>query len=305
MRNIAELLHEQKLLKSRINKMIHGSIEIRENNGNKYIYVHFRNEGISTSKYAGEYSIELNNLILENNKIVKEYKKQLKVIKKELGLLQYTSEELSDKVKMNIDLARRNMVDSIYKQAMLECIVTTYSDTETIVNGGKVKDMTASDISKVVNLKHSWDFILSEGVILYPTNYAILCQINEIIEEGFSYTAGRIRSVPVSIGGSKYLPPLPYEPQIKEDLNELLSNDSSPEIAIELLLYVMKKQLFLDGNKRTAVIFANHYLISKGLGLIVIPVELVEEFKKHLIDYCEDKNENIKELLITKCYTKL
>ena len=305
MRNVAELLHEQELLKSRINKMIHGSIEIRENNGKKYIYVHFRDEGISTSKYAGEYSIELNNLILENNQIVKEYKKQLKEIKKELGILQYNSKELTDQVKMNIDLARRNMVESIYKQAKLEGVATTYSDTETIVNGGKVKDMTATDIAKVINLKHAWEFILSEGVISYQTNYAILCQINEIVEEGFSYTAGRIRSVPVAIGGSNYLPPLPYEPQIKEELNEMLSMDNSYNIAIELLLYVMKRQLYLDGNKRTAVIFANHYLISRGMGLIVIPAELVEEFKKLLIDYYEDKNEDIKEFLYNKCLTKI
>lgn len=305
MRNVAELLYEQELLKSRINKMIHGSIEIRENSGKKYIYVHFRDEGISTSKYAGEYSIELNNLILENNRIVKEYKKQLKEIKKELGVLQYTSEELTDQIKVNIDLARRNMVDSIYKQAKLEGIATTYSDTETIVNGGKVKDMTATDISKVVNLKHAWEFILSEGVITYPTNYAILCQINEIVEEGFSYTAGKIRSVPVSIGGSNYLPPLPYEPQIKEELSELLSSDKTYEVAIELILYVIKKQLYLDGNKRTAVLFANHYLISRGMGLIVIPAELVDEFKKHLIDYYEDKNDDIKTFLYNKCLTKL
>ena len=178
MANVAELLHEQELLKSRINKMIHGSVEIREQNEKKYIYVHFRDEGISSSKYAGEYSIELNNLILENNRVVREYKKRLKEIKKELGLLQYESLELTDNIKINIDLARRNMVDSIYKQAMLEGVATTYSDTETIVNGGKVKDMTAFDISKVVNLKHAWEFILGEGVITYPTNYAILCQIN-------------------------------------------------------------------------------------------------------------------------------
>ena len=298
MRNVAELLHEQELLKSRIN-------EIRESNGKKYIYVHFRDEGISTSKYAGEYSVELNNLILENNKIVKEYKKQLKEIKKELGVLQYSSEELTDQVKINIDLARRNMVDSIYKQAKLEGVATTYSDTETIVNGGKVKDMTATDISKVVNLKHAWEFILGEGVITYPTNYAILCQINEIVEEGFSYTAGKIRSVPVSIGGSSYLPPLPYEPQIKEELIELLSKDNSYDVAIDLLLYVIKKQLYLDGNKRTAVIFANHYLISRGMGLIVIPAELVDEFKKYLIDYYEDKNDDIKVFLYNKCLTKI
>ena len=305
MANVAELLHEQEILKSRINKMVHGSIEIREQNNKKYIYVHFRDEGISTSKYAGEYSIELNNLILENNKVIKEYKKRLKEIKKELGILKYESLELTDSIKINIDLARRNLVDLIYKQAMLEGVLTTYSDTETIVNGGKVKDMTASDISKVVNLKHAWEFILGEGVISYPTNYAILCQINEIVEKGFSYTAGRIRSVPMSIGGSTYIPPLPYVPQVKEDLSLLLSKDSSYEVAIELLLYVMKKQLFLDGNKRTAVLFANHYLISRGMGLIVIPAELVSDFKQHLINYYENKNQSIKEFLYNKCLTKI
>lgn len=305
MKNITEILSEKELLESRIKQMIHGSIEVRKNNGKKYIYVHFRDGGLSTSRYAGEYSVELNNLILENNKLVKEYKKRLREIEKELGLLQYVSNELSDNVKINIDLARRNMVDSIYKQAKLEGVATTYSDTETIVNGGKVKDMTAKDISKVVNLKHAWEFILSEGVISYPTNYEVLCQINEIIEEGFSYTAGRIRSVPVSIGGSSYLPPLPYESQIKEDLNELLSRDKSYDVAIELLLYVMKKQLFMDGNKRTAVIFANHYLVSRGMGLIVIPAELVDEFKRHLINYYEGINNDIKGFLCNKCLTKI
>lgn len=85
----------------------------------------------------------------------------------------------------------------------------------------------------------------------------------------------------------------------------MLSNEPSYEIAIELLLYVMKKQLFLDGNKRTAVIYANHYLIGRGLGLIVIPAELVDEFKIHLIKYYKEKNENIKEFSRQKCLTKI
>ena len=305
MENITELLNEKEILESRIQQIIYGSIEIRVNKDKKYIYVHFRDGGLSTSRYAGEYTPELYNLILENNKLVKEYKKRLREIKKELGVLQYVQSDLSDNVKINIDLARRNLVDSIYKQAKLEGVATTYSDTETIVNGGKVKDMTATDISKLVNLKHAWEFILNEGVISYPTNFAVLCQLNEIIEEGFSYTAGKIRSVPVSIGGSSYLPPLPYEPQIKSDLEEMLSREKSYDVAIELLLYVMKKQLFLDGNKRTAVIFANHYLISRGMGLIVIPAVLVEEFKQHLINYYEDNNSDIKDFLYSKCLTRL
>lgn len=44
-----------------------------------------------------------------------------------------------------------------------------------------------------------------------------------------------------------------------------------------------------DGNKRAAVIFANHYLISQGGGLIVIPEKEVLEFKKKLVAYYEGK----------------
>ena len=303
---ITELLHEKELLISRLNKMIYGSVEIRVNNEKKYIYVHYRLDGISKTKYVGEYSEALYSLILENNNLAKQYKKRVKAINKELGALEFEIFELTDDVKLNLDLARRNMVDSIYKQSILEGIATTYSDTETIINGGIVKDMTAKDISKVINLKRAWEFIMSEGVITYPTNYAILCQINAIVEDGFSYTAGKIRSIPVSIGGSTYIPPIPFELKVKNQINEIINSSKDViENTINILLYVMKTQIFLDGNKRTAVIFANHYMISKGYGLIVIPAELVGEYKKHLINYYEDKNENIKDFLKEKCLIRL
>ena len=67
----------------------------------------------------------------------------------------------------------------------------------------------------------------------------------------------------------------------------------------------MKKQLFLDGNKRTAVIFANHYLISSGMGIVVIPAELVSEYKKLLIHYYETDDPRIIEFIMEKCLTKL
>ncbi len=67
----------------------------------------------------------------------------------------------------------------------------------------------------------------------------------------------------------------------------------------------MKKQLYLDGNKRTAVLFANHYLISRGMGLIVIPAELVPEYKVQLIKYYEENDASIKDFLYDRCLTKI
>lgn len=306
MSNLIYLLQEKEVLESRLEKIYYGSIEIRDNAGKKNIYVHRRENGLQVTKYVGQYSEDLANLILSNNILVKDLKKRLKAINKELKKIDYRNEEINDLVKLNIDIARRNLVDSIYKQAMLEGVATTYSDTETIVNGGKVKNMTATDISKIVNLKHAWEFILNEKVISYPTNYAILSQINALVEEGLSYSAGKIRSVPVSIGGSFYIPPLPFEDKVKEELNIILnSKKESIDIAIELTLFVMKAQIYLDGNKRTAIIFANHYLISKGGGIIVIPAELVSDYKKHLINYYEDESSEIISFLKEKCWIKI
>lgn len=101
-----------------------------------------------------------------------------------------------------------------------------------------------------------------------------------MVEEGFSVTAGRLRTEPVTIGGSSYIPPFPIESAIKEQLEEILKIEDIVQRAIKSLLFIMRKQLFLDGNKRTAVLFANHILISHGKGLIVIPSEKVSEYKK-------------------------
>ena len=301
--NISDLILEKTQITKRLEKLNYGSIEIREKNKKKYIYVHHREDGLKVSKYVGEYSNELYNLLLENNELAKELKKRLRNINKELKDHDYIETELDEKTELNIDFARRNLVDSIYKQAVLEGVATTYSDTEDIINGAVVKGMTADDIGKVVNLKHAWEFIMNKNVVMYPSNYALLCQINALVEEGFSYTAGKIRSVPVTIGGSSYVPPIPFEDQVKTDIEEMNKINDPVARAIEGLIYIMKKQIFLDGNKRSAVIYANHILIQNGKGLIVIPAEKVEEYKKLLIEYYEtDEKKAITDFVYNECY---
>lgn len=297
LRNKEELEHE-------LQKLVYGSIEIRDN---KYIYVHYREDGIVLTNYVGEYSDELYNLILNNNIKSKIIKKQIKEINNKLKKLNYIEEEVSENVGKNIDFAKRHIVDTIYKQAILEGIATTYADTENIIEGGKVNGMTSEDVLKIINLKHAWEFILNKNTILSNTNFSLLCQINKIVEEGFYYTAGKVRNTPVNIGGTSWKPELPIESDIKEEINEILNKQNDVvDMAIELLLYTMKKQIFIDGNKRTSVIFSNHYLISKGKGIITIPVEIIDEFKNMLIAYYEGKDENnIKKFIKEKCYIEI
>lgn len=304
---IISLLQSKQVIEHELQSLAYGSVEIRENDSNKYIYVHYREDGVALTKYVGEYSEELYNLVLNNSIKAKELKKQIREITKKLKQLNYTEEELSEKVERNIDFAKRHLVDTIYKQAILEGVATTFADTESIIEGGKVNNMTSEDILKIVNLKHAWEFILNKNVILSDTNFALLCQINKMVEEGFYYSAGKVRNVPVTIGGTIWKPDLPIESVIKEELKEIFSKEMNDvDRAIELLLYTMKKQVFIDGNKRTSVIYSNHYLISKGKGIIVIPAELTEEFKDLLISYYEGKDEKeIKKFIKEKCYMQI
>ncbi|MCM1526944.1 MAG: hypothetical protein NC091_06845 [Bacteroides sp.] len=55
----------------------------------------------------------------------------------------------------------------------------------------------------------------------------------------------------------------------------------------------MKTQVFLDGNKRASVIFANHYLIAHGMGVLVIPEREVPEFKKLLVAFYEGEDADV------------
>lgn len=304
---IMNLLKDKQLLEHELQSLIYGSVEIRENNANKYVYVHYREDGVAITKYIGEYTEDLYNLIINNNIKAKKLKKQIKEIVKRLKQVNYIEEEVSEKVAQNIDFAKRHLVDTIYKQAILEGVATTFADTESIIEGGKVNNMTPEDILKIVNLKHAWEFILNKNVILSNTNFALLCEINKIVEEGFYYSAGKLRNVPVTIGGTIWKPELPIESVIKEELQEIFDkNLDDVEVAIELLLYTMKKQVFIDGNKRTAVIYCNHYLIAKGRGIIVIPAELTQEFRNLLIPFYEGKEEkNIRQFIKEKCYLEI
>lgn len=304
---ILDLLNQKQNKQVELETLIYGSIEIREKDNKQYIYTHNREDGMQSTKYIGEYSEDLHNLILNNNIKAKELKKDIRRIEKELKELNYVDEDLTIVVTNNIDYARKHLADTIYKQAILEGVATTLSDTENIIEGGKVNNMSSEDILKIINLKHAWEFILNKNVITSKTNYSILCMINRLVEEGFYYNAGIIRNVPVNIGGTSWKPDIPVEADIKDEINNIVESElDDVDKSIRILLYVVKKQIFIDGNKRTSVVFANHYLISKGKGLIVIPSDKVEKYKKLLVDYYESNNDKeISEFLKKECFLNI
>lgn len=292
---IEELLRRKADYNARLKLMSYdGTPEIKQSGDNKYLYVRKRIAGKLTSTYVGTYTDELYNLLLNNAKEAREIRKELHNIEKVLLALGYSEEELSPNVLNNILFARANIKVNIYDQAVLEGVSTSFFQTEEIIENGLVTGVTASDVQKILNLKHAWEFILDKDVISSKTDYYILSHIAKIVNEGFFRDGGRIRGVPVTIGGSSYVPPLPNEPYVKETIDKIVNEKMEPiDIAIKLCLFCMKAQIFLDGNKRAAIIFANHYLIAHGGGLLVIPEKEVPEFKKMLVKYYEGEDVSI------------
>ena len=301
---IQELLQQRADYQARLNLFPYdGSPEIKEREGKKYLYVRKRIGSRLTSTYVGLYTDELYQLLLRNAREARELRKHIRSINKQLAQLGHSDAELSARVLLNLDFARSNLKSNIYDQAVLEGVATTFPQTEEIIENGKVNGVSASDVQKILNLKHAWEFILDKDVISYPSDYSILCHIARLVNEGFYQDGGRIRGVPVTIGGTSYIPPLPIENVVKEEIDRILSSErSNDEKAIGLCLYCMKAQIFNDGNKRAAVIFANHFMISQGKGMIIIPEKDVPEFKRLLVSYYEDRDTGeITDFMKTRC----
>ncbi len=281
-----------------------GSIEIKEISGIKYIYIRNRVAGRRTSEYVDKYSDELFAFLQQQIALARKLSKELRAIEKQLAVLGHEDGALSAQVLLNLDFARANTSNLIFDQAILEGIATTLPQTNDILNNRKIDGMRPLDVQKILNLKRAWEFILDKDVITCPSDYYLLCRIAKLINEGIYEYGGEPRRVPVLITGSKYIPPIPNEADVKKALRQLINTETDAvEAAISACLYVMKSQIFIDGNKRAAVIFANHILISHGKGVFAIPENRVKEFQKMLVKYYEGENEEeIREFMLECCY---
>lgn len=191
--------------------------------------------------------------------------------------------------EQNVFVAKRNIVDYIWKSANLEGIGVTYPETQVIYDGGVVNGLTVNNIITINNLKYSWQFILENEDIEY--DFKALCHLHKLTCDKLilDRNLGRLRTTPVSIGGTSWKPQFPVESQIKEELEQLLNQPekSKTEIAIEVMLWIMRRQMFIDGNKRVAMLFANKIMIDNGCGIITIAQENQQTFFKKLINYYE------------------
>lgn len=191
-------------------------------------------------------------------------------------------------VEQNIFLAKRNIVDYIWKSAKLEGLGVTFPQTQVIYDGGIINGLSRDDVVAVNNLKHAWQFVFES--LDYPMNLSYICHINQVVGANLIYGAGYLRKIPVRMGGTSWAPEMSDKWKIQEELKAVLTVASPTERAIELMLWAMRRQMFPDGNKRTAMLAANQIMLQNGCGILSVPVEEQNKFTEMLVKFYESSD---------------
>lgn len=183
-----------------------------------------------------------------------------------------------------IEMAKRLLVDSIWKSANLEGLGTTFPRTEAILANAPTTTKT-EEVLFVINMKRAWQFLLDN--LSYKNNIMLLREYDRIVGELLFHYAGEIRTIPVQIGGTSWEPEMPHTGIIMDALEEIEEIADIEQRALKYFCYIARTQMFIDGNKRVAQLMANKVLIQHNIGIFQIPIEKLEEFKGLLIVFYE------------------
>lgn len=202
-----------------------------------------------------------------------------------------------------IEMAKRLLVDSIWKSANLEGLGTTFPKTEAILANAPTTTKT-EEVLFIINMKRAWQFLLDN--LDYGNNLMLLREYNKIVGELLFNYAGEIRTIPVQIGGTSWEPEMPHTGIIIDTLGNIEQIEDIELRALKYFCYVARSQMFIDGNKRVAQLIANKVLIQNDIGIFQIPIEKLEEFKMLLIEFYEtDNDEKIIDFMRAYCIKRI
>lgn len=200
---------------------------------------------------------------------------------------------------MSISMGKRQLVDSIWKSAGIEGLGTTFPNIEKILENISVQTKR-DEVFFIVNMKRAWYFLFDN--INNPNNISYLQELNKICVEELSYDAGNIRTAPVTIDGTSWIPELPQEDVIIDKLKEIEDMSNRLEAALEMFCFVARTQMFLDGNKRVAQLMCNKIMMQADVGIFSVPYDQIDKFKELLVNYYETNDSNkIKTFFREKC----
>lgn len=165
----------------------------------------------------------------------------------------------------------RLLIDLSWNSSRLEGNTYSLLDTERLIEEGEAAEGKAPlDAQMILNHKAAIEFLVQSASEIGFNRYTIL-NLHALLSENLlpdSSASGRIRSIPVTIGGSVYHPP--EVPQVLEEcFDQILATASQIRDPFEQAFFVMVQlpylQPFEDVNKRVSRLAANIPFIQGNL----------------------------------------
>lgn len=188
-------------------------------------------------------------------------------IKNEISQIQWKSR--SETIRM----VRRQFVEFVFEGAELEGLGLTYAKTYEIVNDfesskRKYSWLQIQAVKGMVDAYNEMNLALQNNLTI---NYKLLQKYNHLIdfyEE--TIWSGQWRDKNIGIGGSEYIPPVLTPKKYQDKINELSNIKPTFDNGLKIFAILCRTQCFNNGNKRTALVFANTFLLKNRLRPIMI-----------------------------------
>lgn len=199
---------------------------------------------------------------------------------------------------------RQNRLDLVRGTMVFEDCVFSKSQVEEILGGGVITHLDYTLVCGVRNVNRAWNWVCSSkgyGVDTFEYLHSIVSE--DVIRNPWLGGTLRDENTPVRISSSTYVPPLTtrreafneFDKKLTFVMNELKGYqpvESKVRVCLEFFIFLMKRQYFIDANKRTAYLFVNSLLRDFGTGKILLLPDLknYENFNKLLKKYYEGSN---------------
>lgn len=222
------------------------------------------------------------------------------------GYHEYTTVDMQGDIRYILLILNKLLPDLVYDVTTLERINVTIPEIVTLIEGITVGGHRVSDIDSTNNIIRAYKYIsqlIKRGDVinsesLYKTLHTLL-SVNLVDHPG-SYRPSNVR-----IGGANNwicLSPVKIHGYVQEILAEFESSSQSVFDIMRLFCQLVYLQPFEDCNKRTARVFANYLLISRGLGIFSVHHTLIPEFNSYLVEAFDTADLNkLIDFLVTKC----
>jgi hypothetical protein len=195
-------------------------------------------------------------------------------------------------LRENVMLFQKKRVDLINQLLKIEGYDEPMDKTQKIYDKVIIENADIRFVNSVLNLKEGCRLIIEN--LTSDITLDFLISLNRAVARDDSFDWGVIRNGRLFLEGSSYIPQIPNKEELESSLNTILQIETPLERAINLLVFLLKENIFWGRNLSLAFIISNKIMIENGCGIIMVKSSYAEEFKVILKEYFEDDSKKKK-----------